>query len=170
VQGHQYVVVSISLREQKESKISGNMSKIMQQSFRRVIILVARIYLAHDSVHCLTERNGSLPSGFNLEMYPILKRAFDCLETRLQKICDSSSSVTEKPKSAIELLQSIESDICVAKQRLAWAESATSQALESLKRSEVHYLEADVEARVEKCVECLLNYATEKSKKQKNGM
>jgi hypothetical protein len=155
----------------KKGKTSGNMSKITQQSFCRVIILVARIYLAHDIVHCLTESNGSFPSGFNFETYPILKRAFDwCLETRLQKICESSSSVTEKPKSVIELLQSIESDICVAKQRLAWAESATSQALESLKRSEVHYSEAEVEARVEKRVECLLNYATKKSKKQKNGM
>jgi hypothetical protein len=99
-------------------------------------------------------------------MYPILTRAFDCLETRLKEICESSSLVTEKPKSVIEFLQSIESDICVAKQRLAWAEIATSEALESLKSSEVHYSEAEVEARVEKRLECLLNYATNKSKKQ----
>jgi hypothetical protein len=78
--------------------------------------------------------------------------------------------VTEKPKSAIELLQSIESDIRVAKQRLALAASATSEALESLKRREVHYSEAEVEARVDKRLECLLNYATKKTKKQKNVM
>ena len=154
----------------KNSKISGNLSKLTQQSFRRMIILVTRIYLAHDIARCLTESNGSTLSGFNFATYPILKDALDCLETRLQKICESSSSVTEKPKSAIELLQIIESGIRVAKQRLVLVESATSEALESLKRREVHYSEAEVEARVDKRVECLLNYATKKTKTQKNVM
>jgi hypothetical protein len=72
--------------------------------------------------------------------------------------------------SHLELELVIESDIRVVKQRLGWAESATSEALESLKRREVHFSEAEVKARVEKRIECLLNYATKKSKKQKNGM
>ena len=154
----------------KKCKMSGNLSKLTQQSFRRMIILVARIYLAHDIVRCLSGSNASCLPGFNFATYPILKDALDCLETRLQKIFDSSSYVAIKPKSAMELLQSVVTDVRVAKQRLALAESATSEALESLKRREVHYSEAEIEARVDKRLECMLNYATKKNKKQKTVM
>jgi hypothetical protein len=141
-----------------------------QQSLRRVIILVARIYLAHDVVSNLAERDGSTLSGFNVETYPILKRgAFDVLETRLQRMCESSSSVSENPKSVIELLQSIQSVTFVLRSSF-WRQQTVQQlpkALESAKRNEIHYLEMEVEARVDKRVGSLLEYAAKKSKKQK---
>jgi hypothetical protein len=116
----------------KKCKMSGNLSKLTQQSFRRMIILVARIYLAHDIVRCLSGSNASCLPGFNFATYPILKDALDCLETRLQKIFDSSSYVAIKPKSAMELLQSVVTDVRVAKQRLALAESATRERVKEI--------------------------------------
>jgi hypothetical protein len=153
----------------KKCKTSGNLSKLTQQSFRRMIILVSRIYLAHDIVRCLSGSNVSTLPGFNFATYPILKDALDSLEMRLKCICESSSSVAIKPKSALELLQSIETDIRVAKHRLALAETATRQALESIKMREVFCLESEIEARVDKRLECMLN-ASKKSKKQKTAL
>jgi hypothetical protein len=150
----------------KKCKTSGNLSKLTQQSLRRMIILVARIYLADDIVRCLSPH--TLP-GFNFETYPVLKNALDTLENRLEQICESSSGVATKSKSAIELLQSIENDVRVAKQRLVLAETATRQALESLKMREVYCMESEIESRVEKRLEFMLD-ATKRSKKQKTTM
>ena len=132
-----------------------------------MIILVARIYLAHDIVRCLTKTDASSLPGFNFETYPILKDALDCLETRLQRICESTSSVAIKPKSATELLQSIASDVRHAKQRLVLAESAISEALECVKRRELHQSESEIESRVEERLEFMLKNASKKNKKQK---
>lgn len=105
-------------------KMSGNVSKITRQAYRRLMIFIARIYHAH---HIATQIKKTHPnlipleSEFRIQSYPALVRAFESMEAHLGDLQKTRShpktipSARSRPKTIQSMVHFLRQEIAACR-------------------------------------------------------